>query len=200
MPPTRSVRPLLALLAALAVLTGCSAPATAPPASREDLPARIDAFLGASATGRYDLFDPLGIGAPGSELAWVADAQGRQLGGYGLALSAEDMLAIGRLYLAGGRWHGAQLVSGSWVDDATRSHVATGSARLPGCGYQWWVTTADGHPAFAAVGLGGQLVEVVPDLALVTVVRSDVDDRPGAGADAYAELVDTVIAPAVGSR
>jgi CubicO group peptidase (beta-lactamase class C family) len=345
MPPTRSVNPVLVLLAVLAVLAGCSAPAAAPPASREDLAARIDAFLGASRTGRYDhvravivdvagerryvrgepasrgdvhsvtksvlgtligiavdrgeirsvqqtlgellptyapamppalntatlqqvltmtagtapdealsahpplaaedwagyalalgpqtapgagfgysttgshllsavltqatgrsamdyahevLFDPLGIGAAGSGLAWEADPQGRQLGGAGLALSAEDMLTLGRLYLAGGSWDGVQVVSSSWVSDATRSHVATGD-QLPGYGYQWWVTTADEHPAYAAVGLGGQLIEVVPDLALVAVVRSDVGDRPGAGGFGYAELVGTVIAPAVSS-
>jgi CubicO group peptidase (beta-lactamase class C family) len=142
---------------------------------------------------RRELFGPLGISPdPG----WRADPQGRQLGGTGLSLSAAEMLALGRLYLAGGRWDGRQLLSAGWVADATRSQVPTGGAF--DYGYQWWVTTAGGHPAFAAQGFGGQLVEVVPDLALVVVVRSDVGAAPGAPPEAYAGMVDTVIAPAVG--
>lgn len=34
------------------------------------------------------------------------------------------------------------------------------------------MTEAGGHPAFAAVGLGGQLIEVVPESDLVVVVSS----------------------------
>jgi CubicO group peptidase (beta-lactamase class C family) len=67
-----------------------------------------------------------------------------------------------------------------------------------GYGYQWWTTTAAGHRAFAAPGFGGQLVEVVPDLQLVVVVRSDVGDNPGAPPEDYVGMVDTVVAPAVG--
>jgi CubicO group peptidase (beta-lactamase class C family) len=142
---------------------------------------------------RRELFGPLGISAdPG----WSADPQGRQLGGTGLALSAEEMLALGRLYLAGGQRDGRQVLSGAWIADATTAHVDTGGA-LPGYGYQWWVTTADGRPAFAAQGFGGQLIEVVPDLALVVVVRSDAENAVGAPPEAYAGLVDTVIAPVV---
>lgn len=142
---------------------------------------------------RQELFGPLGISRdPG----WRADPQGRQLGGTGLSLSAEEMVALGRLYLAGGRWNARQLLSPGWVADATTSQVPTGGAF--DYGYQWWVTTAGGQPAFAAQGYGGQLVEVVPDLALVVVVRSDVGSAPGAPPEAYAGMVDTVIAPTVG--
>ncbi|MCO1659808.1 serine hydrolase domain-containing protein [Pseudonocardia humida] len=143
---------------------------------------------------REALFAPLGITGP----TWDADPQGRQKGGTGLALTAEEMLAIGRLYLAGGTHGGERLVSAGWIGEATRAHVATGGAQLPGYGYQWWVGTADGHPAFVAAGFGGQLIEVVPDLDLVVVVRSDVTHGPGAPPQDYAAMVDTVIAPALG--
>ena len=51
---------------------------------------------------------------------------------------------------------------------------------MPGAryGYQWWITTADGHHAFAASGYGAQLIEVVPELDLVVVVAARVPDRP----------------------
>jgi CubicO group peptidase (beta-lactamase class C family) len=142
---------------------------------------------------RRELFGPLGIA---TDPGWSTDPQGRQLGGTGLTLDAEEMLALGRLYLAGGRWQGRQLLSAGWVSDATTAHVATGGPTF-GYGYQWWTTTAAGHRAFAAQGFGGQLVEVVPDLALVVVVRSDVSDHPGAPPQDYVGMVDTVVASAV---
>ena len=40
-------------------------------------------------------------------------------------------------------------------------------------GYQWWIPDAGDHPAFAAVGFGGQLLEVVPDLRLVVVAVTE---------------------------
>ncbi len=145
---------------------------------------------------RQELFAPLGIGVPGSGVAWKTDPQGRQLGGTGLELSARDMLALGRLYRAGGLWDGTRLLSAAWVGEATRPQVRTGGT-LAGYGYQWWVTTAGGHPAFLAAGSGGQLIEVVPDLDLVVVVRNEVGDGPAARSADYPELVDSVIAPAV---
>lgn len=149
---------------------------------------------------RETLFDPLGIDTgPASGFAWTTDPQGRPLGGSGLRLGADDLVAIGRLYLDGGLGDGRQIVPASWVAAATRAQVTT---RLPlaGYGYQWWVTEADGHPAHVAAGYGGQLIEVVPDLRLVVVVTSDVGAVPGAPPEAYADLVDTVVAPSVGSR
>lgn len=34
-------------------------------------------------------------------------------------------------------------------------------------GYHWWVAEANGHPAYTALGYGGQMIYVVPDLDLV---------------------------------
>ena len=48
-----------------------------------------------------------------------------------------------------------------------------GSALAENYGYQWWVTQERGHPAYAAMGFGGQLVEVVPDLRLIVVIAAE---------------------------
>lgn len=144
---------------------------------------------------REKLFAPLGIDT-GPGFAWRTDPQGRPFGGSGLEISADDMLKIGRLYLDGGRWNRRQVVPAAWVDEATRTQVATRDS-LPAYGYQWWITGAARHQAFVAAGYGGQLIEVVPDLRLIVVVASDVGAVPGASPEEYAELVDRVIAPAV---
>ena len=44
-------------------------------------------------------------------------------------------------------------------------------------GYQWWVTTETGHDSFRAMGFAGQLIQVIPDLDLVVVITSDVDQE-----------------------
>jgi len=82
------------------------------------------------------------------------------------------------------------------VDESTRPQVRTESTPEQ-YGYQWWVTTVDGHPAYAAMGSGGQLIEVVPDLGLVAVVAST-DAVGAAGAQVYLDLVSSYIAPTIG--
>jgi len=89
----------------------------------------------------------------------------------------------------------ALAMSAAWVDESTRAQVDTASTPEQ-YGYQWWVTTADGDPAFAAMGSGGQLVEVVPDLGLVVVVSSTAAVG-NADTGLYLELV-SEIAPAIG--
>jgi CubicO group peptidase (beta-lactamase class C family) len=92
-------------------------------------------------------------------------------------MTAEDMLKLGNLYLEQGRWGGEQVVPSSWVRDATTSAVNTGGGfGGEGYGYQWWVTSVGDHRAFAAIGYGGQIVEVVPDLELVVVASTWFDD------------------------
>jgi CubicO group peptidase (beta-lactamase class C family) len=66
-----------------------------------------------------------------------------------------------------------------------------------GYGYQWWVTSAGDHPAFAAVGTGGQLVEVVPDLGLVVAASTWIDDTTSFDARIWQTMVSARIVPAL---
>jgi CubicO group peptidase (beta-lactamase class C family) len=136
------------------------------------------------------LFDPLGI--------LPADT------GATLRLTATDLARIGALWLDRGLYGGRQLVPAQWINQMTRAQAATDDEDTPSFGYGVWLTEADQHDAFAASGLGGQLVEVVPDLDLVVVIQSETDlDVLGAnrlsaaGAQEYLGLVDVVIARAV---
>jgi CubicO group peptidase (beta-lactamase class C family) len=161
---------------------------------------------------REKLFTPLGISTvPAAEpvareesrptyesarFAWPTDPQGNHVGFSFLKLTARDMARLGQLWLNQGRWAGRQLVSAGWVTESTTAHVDTHSTPEQ-YSYQWWVTSADGHRAYAAIGYGGQLIEVVPDLDLVAVVAST--DAPGAaGAQVYLDLVSSYVAPAIG--
>jgi CubicO group peptidase (beta-lactamase class C family) len=170
---------------------------------------------------REKLFDPLGVDTlPGAEpvalaenlpayeradFAWPTDPQGRHIGGGGMKLTASDLSKLGQLWLDDGAWNGRQLVSKAWMEESQAAQISTGGQGLTTkYGFQQWVTTSDGHHAFAALGLGGQLVEVVPDLELVVVVQSKSAGDPIQGTDPgtagereYVALVDDLIAPAI---
>jgi CubicO group peptidase (beta-lactamase class C family) len=160
------------------------------------------------------LFAPLGIAsgdafqpvfAPSNQaayqragFAWPTDPQGYHLGYGFLKLTARDLAKFGYLYLEGGAWEGRQVVPAAYVRAATQPHVATGDPHATGYGYQWWTMSEQGHRGFAALGLGGQLVEVLPDLDLVVVLTSEVstaqDVRTGGASRA---MVGDVVVPAV---
>ena len=117
-----------------------------------------------------------------------------------MKLTARDLAKLGYLYLKGGVWEGRQVVPAGYVRASTETHVPTGGASGPftGYGYQWWTTTEQGHHAFAAIGVGGQLIEVLPDLDLVVVMTSAVstieDVRMG---NTSQRMVGDVVVPAV---
>lgn len=173
------------------------------------------------AYAREKLFDPLGIDTTpsfqprltgGSDrvearqirryeeagFAWPRDPQGISVGYGTMKLTAPDMVKLGNLYLNEGAWEGQQLVPSGWIAEATSPAVSTGTGGFggPGYGYQWWVTSSGGHPAFAAVGYGGQIVEVVPELRLVVVASTWFDETTNFDSRIWQTMVDLAIVPA----
>lgn len=165
---------------------------------------------------RAVLFTPLGIdsssaisplAAPSNaaeymaaKFAWPVDPQNVNLGYSLLTLRPRDMLKIGELYLNDGRYNGQQILPPGWVSDASSPHVKTYDT-WDSYGYLWWVTTADGAPAYAAVGAGGQLIEVIPSRKTVVVATSEYDAlSPSLTSEEPYDLtsmVNTVLAPAL---
>jgi CubicO group peptidase (beta-lactamase class C family) len=135
-----------------------------------------------------------------ADFAWPKDPTGIQFGFGALKMAPRDLAKLGQLYLDGGRWNGRQVVPASWVKEATSTQVAThgpGFAFSEGYGYQWWVTKERGHNAYAAVGFGGQLVEVIPDMKLVLVTAAETGDTNLRWEQLRGMVVDAVL-PAVG--
>jgi len=162
------------------------------------LAAVLEEATGTSALhfARSRLFEPLGIDThpafhPAAEqkpqaegladyqnadFAWPRDPQGVSTGWWGIKLRPRDMVKIGQLFLASGRWDNKQVVPADWVDQATTRQVAA-DGPLDGYGYQWWTGTPDDDEAFAAVGYGGQIIEVVPDRNLVVVTATEMREN-----------------------
>ncbi len=120
------------------------------------------------------LFDPLGF----SDVPWQTDPQGRAIGGWGLSLTAREMAKLGLLYLYEGAWDGEQLVPKAWVEQSTTQHIQGEGAEHGygygyGYGFQWWIIPELSPRAFAALGLMGQHILVIPEQDLVVVFASE---------------------------
>ena len=116
------------------------------------------------------LFAPLGIvGA-----TWETCPRGIDAGGWGLALTTEQLAAFGQLLLQRGAWNGTQLVPAEWIDEATAAQVDTSGTEhdldgRQGYGYQFWRNRPTGYRADGAFG---QFCLVLPETDAVIVLTS----------------------------
>jgi len=119
---------------------------------------------------RTELFEPLGI----TDWEWVGDIYGNAMASSGLRLRPRDLMKIGNMMLAGGRWQSRQIVPAEWIAQSTKPYVRTGSAS--GYGFQWWssqVTWKAGElSVIIAIGNGGQRLFLIPALAMVVVATA----------------------------
>ncbi|MBM75608.1 MAG: hypothetical protein CMK59_09420 [Proteobacteria bacterium] len=128
---------------------------------------------------REYLWEPIGIDA-----VWSKDDQGQPAMFMNVRASCRDQARFAYLYLNNGCWNGERILSQEWVDKS----LTPSSPQNQGYGYWWWLNggtpTLDSvtfeahedmlHPnapedAFCAVGLGSQMVEVVPSEDLIIV-------------------------------
>jgi len=105
---------------------------------------------------------------------------GELWGGSGLVITLREMAAFAKLLLDGGKWGNEQLISQSFIREATAKQI---SLRPDGAnyeyqdsyGYQIW-RTKDG--AFYLNGAGGQLAICFPDTGLVFACTADCQGNP----------------------
>ena len=139
---------------------------------------------------RRRLFEPLGM----TQTTMTTDRAGNTQVFEGLRSTCRDLASFGVLMLDGGRWGGRQIVSASWVRQATgRSSTVLNAAY----GYLWWLNRkgvigsplaatsveaarnpstkrgrlVPGAPAnmYWALGLGNQIIQVDPGSRTVVV-------------------------------
>lgn len=125
------------------------------------------------------LFDPLGI----TGMDWETDLKGINTGGWGLRLKTEDMAKFAELFLQGGQWNGKQILSASWVKEASTMKIMQdpdapqskkdSSDWLQGYCYQMWRCR---HNAFRGDGAFGQFMIVMPDQDAVIAITAETSD------------------------
>jgi CubicO group peptidase (beta-lactamase class C family) len=111
---------------------------------------------------RRELFGPLGI----EDAEWQSTPLGQVSTAGGLLLTSRSLLALGELYLRGGRG----IVPAAWVEESLRPH-----ARIDDdieYGYLWWLRRYGGEPCFFMTGMGGNRVHVFPGRELIAVITS----------------------------
>ena len=118
------------------------------------------------------LFGPLGI----ERYAWKSDPQCIHTGGYGLELSARDLLNFGMLYLHQGVWNREAIVPQALLNASVQPAVAVPAPERGEYGWHWWVDSAPADSTrseetryYYARGFAGQFVFVVPEYEAVVV-------------------------------
>jgi len=109
-------------------------------------------------------------------------------------ISARELARFGHLFLNGGKWNGKQLISASWVSEATKNQVPASMplGRNSGAdgrgvyGYNWWTNgiKADGKrkwpgaPAgtYSASGYNNNDMFIIPEWKMV-IVRLGLDEK-----------------------
>lgn len=110
------------------------------------------------------LFDPLGV----REVRWWRDRSGHTLTYCCADLTARDFARFGQLYLDGGVYAGRRIVSEAWAAESIAPSRASDEY-----GLQWWLP-GNWDPrlppdTYAAIGVDGQYIYIVPSLDLVVV-------------------------------
>jgi CubicO group peptidase (beta-lactamase class C family) len=103
---------------------------------------------------------------------WECDTQGHPVGCGGLYMTLTDMMKLGQLYLADGRWKGEPIVSEDWVKAAGSKQIDIAPSDDPwncGYGYQFWCSPYPG--SYRADGAYGQITTILPGQGLVVSVQ-----------------------------
>ena len=126
---------------------------------------------GLDAYAQRRLFAPLGI--TGAE--WQLSPLGLPQGGGGLGLRSKDLMALGQLYLDGGKAHGKQIVPAAWVQASIAAHARPNEDM--DYGYLWWLMRFPGKDgkvwkSYSMNGTGGNSVQVFPEQRVVVVITT----------------------------
>jgi CubicO group peptidase (beta-lactamase class C family) len=104
------------------------------------------------------LFDPLGM----TSAEATFDPTGVFVASSFVHASALDYAKFGLVYLRGGEWDGAQLISRAWAETA-QVPLSVDEESATFYSWQWWVT-GDEYGTYWASGYEGQQISIVPAL------------------------------------
>ncbi|MBN2135014.1 MAG: serine hydrolase [Acidobacteria bacterium] len=116
--------------------------------------------------GMMKMFQTIGI--PGIE--WSEDETGLTTGGWGIHATLREYAKFGYLFINNGLWENEQVVPENWVRTSTTSI----SPNIPYYCLHWWrITGLDAYNlpsgVYAAKGIHGQLIYVIPDHNILAV-------------------------------
>jgi CubicO group peptidase (beta-lactamase class C family) len=101
------------------------------------------------------------------DAVWLVDQAGHERGGCCISMTLRDYARMGQFILDGGRAaDGRPILPAGWTAEATSKRIDNAYG---GYGYFWWIRPQGG---FAAEGIFGQAIAVVPEDHLVVAINS----------------------------
>jgi CubicO group peptidase (beta-lactamase class C family) len=109
---------------------------------------------------------------------WLQDPQGNYLGGTGMYFTSKDFVKFGELALNDGVYQDLQLVPENWFDAATTITEPVlpdewGALTNRSYGLLWWKGKIQDYDVNLAIGHGGQIIVIFPQLDMVIYISSD---------------------------
>lgn len=135
----------------------------------------IMAAIGASDSWQWHGYETSWVDVDGHKVQSVSG--GAHWGG-GLWINTLDHARFGLLYLRGGEWRGARILSRNWIEASLKPCDIN-----PQYGLLWWlnhdsaISTIASPDAYAARGAGGNIVFVDPGRDIVIVLRWCADTK-----------------------
>lgn len=94
------------------------------------------------------------------ERVWFCGANGIPAAGFGLCLSAEELVKIGQLCVDGGIYEARPVVSAEWIDQMLTPYVSCGERFFQTqYGFLWWVIDPS-NQVYAAIGDCGNIIYI----------------------------------------
>ncbi len=115
-----------------------------------------------------NLFSYLGI----ENYVWNTDFFKREC----LLMKTRDIAKLGYLYLKNGLWGEKQIICPEYIKESITKQVDGGEPENTSYGYLWWITEYNNYKCYYACGYGGQYLFIVPELELIFVITSELDE------------------------
>ena len=119
---------------------------------------------------------------------------------YPFRISARDAARFGLLFARDGMWNDQRILSEHWVRRSSALYSIDND--IIGYGFMWWVLREPRfarHGMFAALGVGNQMIAVLPKSDLVIVNRANTYQGEGTPTLALLDLIEQVLEARTGT-
>jgi CubicO group peptidase (beta-lactamase class C family) len=119
---------------------------------------------------------------------------------YPFRMSARDAARFGLLFARGGMWDGERVLSEHWVQRSSALYSI--DTDIVGYGFYWWVYREPRftrHGMYAALGVGNQMIAVLPKSDMVIVNRANTYQGEGTPSGALLDLIEQVLEARTGA-
>jgi tetratricopeptide (TPR) repeat protein len=115
-------------------------------------------------------------------------------------MSARDAARFGLLFARGGMWDGERILSEHWVNRSSALYSI--DTEIIGYGFYWWVFLEPrftSHGMYSALGVGNQMIAVLPKSDLVIVNRANTYEGEGTPMRPLLDLIEQVLEARTGT-